>query len=107
MGLRNALIGDFNAIDIRQDGGRLWENFLFIERLKRYANLGQKIGYNFWRSYGGAEVDYLERNGSLMAFEFKLREGNLSRGAKIFAKNYKTAVEIINKENYLNFLTSK
>ena len=34
-GIRNTLINNFNALDLRNDAGMLWENFLAIERLKK------------------------------------------------------------------------
>ena len=34
-GIRNALIGDFKPIDLRNDKGALWENFVVSERMKR------------------------------------------------------------------------
>ncbi len=79
LGIRNALIGDFNPIDLRADTGLLWENFLFVERKKLFANLGQSVTSNFWRNYGGAEVDYVEKvtNEELKAFEFKYGNGSL------------------------------
>src|SRR5258708_7011472 len=62
LGIRNALIGDFNDPAIRADRGFLWENFLILERMKAYANENkQLLHYNFWRNYDGAEVDYLEK----------------------------------------------
>jgi len=33
-GIRNAIIANFNPLDIRDDIGKLWENFLVVERLK-------------------------------------------------------------------------
>jgi len=38
LGIRNALIGDFNDLTIRLDRGAVWENFLIIERIKAYLN---------------------------------------------------------------------
>lgn len=106
LGIRNALIGDFNPIDLRADAGFLWENFLFIERKKKFANEGQLIESNFWRSYSGAEVDYIEKAPSeqLQAFEFKYKSGLLSKGAGSFNKEYKTEVQLINNDNYLHFI---
>ena len=34
LGVRNALIEKFDPLQRRDDAGRLWENFLFIERTK-------------------------------------------------------------------------
>lgn len=109
LGIRNVLIGDFNSIDLRADAGFLWENFLIIERKKLFANAGKRASSNFWRSYSGAEVDYLEKatNEKLKAFEFKYGVGSLSKGAGSFISEYKTPVELIDKKNYLEFIQGK
>lgn len=106
LGIRNALIGDFNPIDLRVDGGFLWENFLFVERRKKFGNLGKMMESNFWRSYGGAEVDYIEKaaNGPLKAFEFKYKSGLLSKGSSSFISKYGTKVQLVNTDNYLDFI---
>ncbi len=109
MGIRNALIGDFNPVNIRKDLGAIWENFLIVERLKFFANKGKAILPYFWRTYGGAEVDYLENNllsGQIKGFEIKYKKEKLGKGPKNFEKTYGISVNIVNKENYLNFITS-
>lgn len=106
LGIRNALIGDFNPIELRADAGLLWENFLFVERKKLFANAGKVAVSNFWRSYSGAEVDYIEKvtNEELKAFEFKYGSGSLSKGASSFTSEYGTKVQLVNQENYLDFI---
>lgn len=107
LGIRNVLIGDFNPIRVRDDLGALWENFLVIERLKSYANKGMLLQYHFWRSYGGAEVDYLERSSAqsgLRAFEIKYRGDVLSKGAASFSKAYGIPVNVVSRNNYLDFV---
>ena len=106
LGIRNALIGDFNSIHLRADAGFLWENFLLIERKKKFANVGQSVTSSFWRSYSGAEVDYVEKvmNKELRAFEFKYGIGTLSKGTNSFTNHYKIPVELVNNENYLGFI---
>ena len=109
LGIRNALIGDFNTLRLRADVGALWENFLVIERLKLFANKGKPIQYHFWRTYGGAEVDYLEREATsttIRAFEFKWGSGRLSRGARSFTHAYNIPVTIVNQDNFLAFATA-
>ncbi len=59
-GIRNALINNFNALDLRQDVGPLWENFMISERLKKNANDGSFVSAYFWRTYQQQEIDYLE-----------------------------------------------
>ena len=109
LGIRNALIGDFNPVHLRKDAGFLWENFLFIERLKSFANQNTWVESNFWRSYTGAEIDYLEKTASspLAAFEFKYTKTSLSKGASSFKKEYGLDVDVISKENYLDFILNK
>ncbi|MBI3955731.1 ATP-binding protein [Candidatus Gottesmanbacteria bacterium] len=106
LGIRNALIGDFHAVHLRADVGALWENFLVIERLKMFTNTGKPVQYHFWRTYGGAEVDYLERETTrttIRAFEFKWGSGRLSRGARSFTHTYNIPVTLVNRENFLTF----
>jgi len=108
-GIRNALIGDFRALDLRNDVGGLWENFLVAERRK--SNLYREFygrSY-FWRTTQQQEIDYLEDyDGKLHAYEFKW---NAAKGASlpaIFAKSYDhVELKVINQENYLNFLTKE
>ena len=109
LGIRNVLIGDFNPIDLRSDAGSLWENFLFMERKKMHANLGQSVSRYFWRSYSGAEVDYIEKAVSkdMTAFEFKYTGKALSKGTRSFTNEYKTPVKLITRKNYLEFIAPK
>lgn len=105
-GLRNALIGDFHSLEIRSDLGALWENFLIAERIKKVANQGKTLNYYFWRTYGGAEVDWLEQkiDEPWQAFEFKYSKANLSRGTISFTKQYQIPVQLVSTENYLGFI---
>ena len=36
-GVRNAIISNFNPLNLRDDAGKLWENFLIVERIKKTA----------------------------------------------------------------------
>ena len=109
LGVRNALIGDFNPLTVRNDIGAMWENFLILERMKAYANKNQGLAhYNFWRSYDGAEVDYVEKSYTepLSAYEFKYQGSTLSKGAYSFETAYQTKVNLVNKDNYIDFLSN-
>jgi len=104
-GIRNAVISNFNDLDLRDDVGKLWENFLAAERLKTQEY--RKISANnyFWRTWDQKEVDWIEeREGKLFGFEFKFSK----KGAKIprdFSETYPgSKIEIVNSENYLDFL---
>ena len=105
LGIRNALINDFNDLAIRADRGRLWENFLIVERLKHFASRGETVRSRFWRAYGGAEVDYLEEaTHGLHAYEFKYSGGSLRAGGDAFRRAYGVGVQLVNQENYLDFV---
>ncbi|HNU81771.1 MAG TPA: ATP-binding protein [bacterium] len=105
LGLRNALINNFNPLSLRQDVGALWENFLVAERFKRMRNAGLFNNIYFWRTTAGKEIDYLEENnGVLSGYEFKWNRANFS-APKEFLSNYKGSfVKLINRENYLDFI---
>lgn len=110
LGIRNSIIGNFNAIASRNDVGALWENFLVIERLKKQAYESIYSNNFFWRTWEKHEIDWVEmRNGKLFGFEFKW-----SNKTKIKVKNKnkwlvtypKEAVfKLVNQDNYLNFIT--
>jgi uncharacterized protein len=75
-GIRNILIEDTKEWHLRGDQGALWENFLVSERVKANAYARRHANSFFWRVYSGAEIDYIEeREGTLFAYEFKLRKG--------------------------------
>ncbi|MBT8762963.1 DUF4143 domain-containing protein [Desulfohalobiaceae bacterium Ax17] len=42
-GILNAVINNFNPLSLRNDVGELWENFIFVERLKRQSYLQTHI----------------------------------------------------------------
>ncbi|MBO9368609.1 MAG: ATP-binding protein [Chloroflexi bacterium] len=73
-GIRNALIQNFNPLDLRTDSGALFENWMIAERLKRNAYEGKLFTSYFWRTYDGNGIDYLEESGGqVQGYEFKWR----------------------------------
>jgi len=103
LGIRNALINNFNALDLRSDVGELWENFLILERFKyRRANFVDATQY-FWRTYDGAEIDLVEqREGKLFGYEFKW--GKERTAPFSWLKNPNSEYKLINKNNFIDFL---
>jgi len=104
-GVRNALIGNFNDLDTRDDVGKLWENFLVSERLKTQEYKKIYANNYFWRTWEGQEVDWVEeRDGRLYGFEFKWGDKKV-KAPKNWLGSYKEAsYEVVNRDNYLNFL---
>ena len=104
-GIRNALISQFNNLVDRDDVGKLWENFIVIERLKKlsYSNIyGNRY---FWRTYDQKEIDLIEeRDGKLFGYEIKWGDRKVKKSDE-FLKTYENAsFEVINRDNYLNFI---
>jgi predicted AAA+ superfamily ATPase len=104
-GIRNALINNFNPINQRNDLGMLWENFLFIERLKTKHYKRVFSNDYFWRTYDQQEIDLVEeRNGKLYGYEFKHSPKKI-RIPKAWEKAYPEAeFQVISKDNFLEFL---
>ncbi|MFW5759766.1 MAG: ATP-binding protein [Cyclobacteriaceae bacterium] len=104
LGIRNALLGQFSMLDIRQDTGNLWENFLIVERKKNAEYKRILAEYYFWRNYQGAEVDFLEiKDGEIYPFEFKWTNKKVKTPAN-FYENYGKECTLVNRENYLDFI---
>ena len=106
-GLRNAIINQFHSLKDRSDVGQLWENFLFIERLKKRSYEKNYGTTYFWRTYSGQEIDLIEdgENG-LSAFEFKWSKTKSVQVPSAWNKTYpSTPFSVINPKNYLDFIT--
>ena len=105
-GIRNALINNFNPLNMRDDIGMLWENYIICERLKKQEYLGISANNYFWRTYDQKEIDLVEeREGRLYGCEIKWKTGKL-RPPKTWLEGYKNAkYDVINKGNYLGFIT--
>ena len=86
-GVRNAIIGDFSPMVARpsQDGGALWENFFFMERVKLHSIRNDFTDMYFWRttSNNPHELDFLEvKNERIRALECKLSSSAKARPGK-------------------------
>ncbi len=104
-GIRNALINNFNHASQRNDMGMLWENFLFMERLKTKSYKRIFSNDYFWRTYDRQEIDLIEeRDGILYGYEFKLNPKKV-KVPKAFKEAYSNSeFHVISKENFLEFL---
>ena len=70
LGIRNSLVEQFQPLSGRPDTGELWENFLMVERIKKYEYAGTPVTSRFWRTYDDAEIDLIEiKDGKLSAFK--------------------------------------
>ncbi len=107
-GIRNAVINDFSVLNLRQDKGKLWENFLVSERIKLNFNKNRWVKSYFWRTLQKQEIDYIEEeNGKINAYEFKWNTKAKKTTPSSFQEAYNSSVSVINPENYIEFLTQK
>jgi len=106
VGIRNALIRNFNPLRLRSDTGALWENYLFMERMKKreYENISSNT--YFWRTYTQQEIDLIEeRGGALYGYEFKWSKSKTRSAPTEWTRAYPDAkFETITQENYIAFI---
>lgn len=106
-GVRNALIKEFNFSTSRQDIGLLWENWVIAEFAKKNLLEGQPNNLYFWRTMGGSEVDLIIKgSNTFKAYEIKWSKLKTVHG-KAFRSRYNIPVEVITKENIIDYILSE
>tara|TARA_R110002050_G_scaffold11122_2_gene37848 strand:+ start:50034 stop:51173 length:1140 start_codon:yes stop_codon:yes gene_type:complete len=105
-GIRNALINNFNPMNLRNDQGILFESYVLSERLKFQEYTRIHSSNYFWRTHTKQEIDWIEdRGGQLYGYEVKW---NLKKKVKIpplWKKAYPQAeFKVISPDNYLDFI---
>lgn len=90
-GLRNYFVASFSLPLTRPDKGSLIENTIFTNLIYHYQEKFWKI--NFWRTFGGAEVDFILFNGlDQIPIEVKyssFKTPKIIRGYRSFLTTYK------------------
>ena len=104
-GVRNAIIGNLNLLNNRDDVGKLWENFLIAERMKKLQYEQKIFSLYFWRLSSGAEMDLIEETeGELHGFEFKYGK-KIVKFPNSWIIGYPNATAIlINQNNWQEFV---
>ena len=104
-GIRNAIISNFNDLSLRDDVGKLWENFLFMERLKKREYNHIYANAYFWRTWEKQEIDLIEEEGGkLHAYEFKWKKDKVKIPSKWNEAYRDSTFDVITKDNYLDFV---
>ena len=107
-GVRNMVIGNFNPIELRTDKGALWENFLISERMKQIEYKQSLSRIYFWMTKQQQEVDFVEENGGKIAgYEFKWNKKKISNLPKTFIEAYNAESNVIDKNNFREFVIIK
>ena len=104
-GVRNAIIANFNPLELRDDIGKLWENFIISERLKKQSYKSVYANNYFWRTWEQKEIDFIEeRGGKLYAYEIKWSGKMVSPPQDWRAAYPDSAFKVISPDNYLEFI---
>lgn len=102
LGIRNALINDFRPIEIRNDAGALFENFIINELRKQNEYKQVYSNFYFWRNVDQREIDLIiEKNNVLQTIEIKWNPSQKARLTKSFTKIYgETQFKLIHRDNF-------
>ena len=105
IGIRNALINNFNSMSLRNDVGGLWENFCIVELMKKAQREDILYQHFFWRDYNKKEVDYIQQisiNANIYAYEFKYSNNRRVKLPQLFQETYNPKhFKVIHKDNFL------
>lgn len=106
VGIRNALINNFNPLSLRNDIGMLWENYIVMERIKKQSYDHIHSNNYFWRTYDQKEIDWVEeRAGQLHGYEIKWKP-QTARPPRDWLETYTNATyELITRQNHLQFIS--
>jgi len=106
-GVRNSLIQNFNPLALRDDVGKLWENYLVVERRKANQAAERMANAYFWRTYDQKEIDSIEEaGGHLSGYEFKWQDRDIRRVVRQeFLTAYPGAsLATIHQDNFETFI---
>lgn len=101
LGLRNALINNFEHMSARGDAGLVFENFIISELIKYnyYGDFG--YNFNFWRTKMGSEIDLVlskPNDVNIVGIEIKSKNQRINQA---FTSRYPNSkLIILTKDNY-------
>lgn len=101
LGLRNLLLADWKPIALREDRGKLFENFIFLEFLAK--DYYERHRFFFWRTTNQTEIDFIQSDGlRLSAFEAKWNGKSMPKAFFTFKKYYpESRMKLITSESFL------
>jgi predicted AAA+ superfamily ATPase len=88
-GIRNAVINDFRPMEVRNDAGALFENYV-VNELRKQNEYSQTFArFYFWRNVDQREIDLIvEKNNQLHLYEIKWNPEKKVRITKSFSNIY-------------------
>jgi predicted AAA+ superfamily ATPase len=104
-GIRNAITQNFNLLSLREDVGKLWENYLNAERIKKLHYQEQKVDNYFWRTHTKQEIDRIEiTKQEIQAYEYKWAPHKFKVPTEFAAAYPDSKYNVIDQENYLDYI---
>lgn len=105
-GIRNAVVGQLQPINQRQDQGQLFENFIVSEFKKKLSYIQEDCEMYFWRSKTGSEIDLIIKNiNGYTVYEIKYNASKRGKFSPSFLESYNPILlATINKSNFYNYL---
>jgi uncharacterized protein len=106
LGIRNALINDFRPMELRNDVGNLFENFVINEMRKQNEYKQIYANFYFWRTIDQKEIDLIvEKNNTLATYEIKWNATKKAKLTKSFSNIYSNyTFEVIDAANFFEFV---
>jgi predicted AAA+ superfamily ATPase len=100
------LAANFNPLNLRDDIGQLWENYIISERRKWQFYQEMVVNNYFWRTYDQQEIDWVEeREGKLFGYEIKMSGKKIKPPGGWNSAYPDASFEVINPENYMMFIS--
>jgi len=105
-GIRNAIIGQFNPLQSRQDVGALFENFFISEKMKQLKYNGFYGKTHYWRNAQQAEIDFIEiSENEISAYEIKFNPLKKVKFTKSFTEKYHPKnTHVVHRDNFWEYL---
>ncbi len=100
LGLRNFLINDWKPLALREDRGKLFENFILLELIGNDSSEHHR--FSFWRTTNQTEIDFIQSDGlKLAAIEAKWNKKTFPKAFSTFKKYYPgSRMKVITRENF-------
>jgi predicted AAA+ superfamily ATPase len=102
--VRNALINNFESIDLRGDKWSLFENFFISEYAKRGKTRITYEELSFWRSYSGTEIDLIIEKDNTVISSYDMKWNDARKNIILNDSAPIQDVWIISKANFMQYL---
>ncbi len=110
LGIRNAVLNEFGPFNFRskQEKNALWENFVFMERLKLHESRKDGVRMFFWRDKQKHEIDIIEvdKHGRLTAIECKLSDDKKRFPSAFCSKYPDTKFCVASEDNFFKLFST-